>query len=157
MPIVDLDLIRKIEAVALDERGDARIREIAIGKLEAYQTSHPHLFAELTKEHLATSYRAEKDEAPWSDVTDVGPKPPTKGKARFMDIRSWRETTNGNPTITLMMNGVELRIVLFKYKKAPDFGWLRIDTLTDKTTFCQACYATEAEAHQAAWDAVCAI
>ncbi len=90
IPTVDLDLIRKIEAVALDDRGDPRTREIALDKLGAFKISHPHLFSE--------PYRVEDDANPWSDVADVGveesppwpPAPSDKDRARFLDINRWR-------------------------------------------------------------------
>ncbi len=113
---VDLDLIRKIEAVALDDRGDPRTREIALNKLGAFKISHPHLFSE--------PYRVEDDANPWSDVADVGveesppwpPAPSDKDRARFLDINRWRQTANGNlSTLVAMARGQGCRIVLFQH------------------------------------------
>jgi hypothetical protein len=150
------ELVLKIARLAGDERGDAATRAIAFAKLEALRAEHPHLFV------LEESPPTAEDAAPWSDVADVADDapqapPPTKGKARFMDIRNWKATAAGNPTITATVRGVEFRVVLFKYKRSPAYGFLIINTDTDKETFSERRYPTEVAAHEGAWDALSAI
>lgn len=147
MPTVDL--ILKIARLAGDERGDPRIREIAHAKLANLKAAYPHLFV------LETP----TEPAPWSDVADVADgappsPPPTKGKARFMDIRNWDVTAAGNATITVTVRGVGFKVVLFKHKRTPTWGYLLIDTDTDVETFSNVRYPTEVGAHEAAWEAL---
>jgi hypothetical protein len=159
---VDADLIRKIALVAGDERGHPRIREIAFGKLAAFKISHTHLFVLPMSED---DPEGEDDAPPWSDVADVegvrGPPPPApltaKDRARFMDAQNWRETTNGNVSILIMVNDIEYRVVLFKHKKTPTFGALRIDTDTDQTTFMHGWWLTREEARLGAWQELAAL
>jgi hypothetical protein len=107
----------------------------------------------------------EDDAPPWSDVADVEgartpapPKPLTaKDRARFMDVRNWRETSNGNPSILLMVKGAEYRVVLFKHKKTPTFGALRINTDTDESTFMRGWRPTREEARLGAWRELAAL
>jgi hypothetical protein len=151
-----------IAPTLLDYRGRAnpRMREIALDKLAAFRISHPHLFLEV-----------EKSAGSWSDVADVGGDDDASWKAaeaarlaktrtRFMDMDNWRESGAGNPTIgNVAMKGVEYRVVLFRHKKTPTFGYLiiEVDADEDAETFSNVRYATQNEAHRAAWEALCAL
>jgi hypothetical protein len=139
---VDADLVRKIALLASDERAHLRIREIAFEKLAAFKLSHPHLFVLATpKPALRQAQDEGENDASWSDVADVPgartePAPlSARDRARFMDAQNWRETSNGNVSILITVKEVEYRVVLFKHKKTPTFGALRINTKTDQTTF----------------------
>jgi hypothetical protein len=63
-----------------------------------------------------------------------------------MDISRWRETANGNLLIVIVVRGVGYRVVLFKHKKTPTFGALRINTDTDESTFMRGWHPTREEA-----------
>jgi hypothetical protein len=93
-----------------------------------------------------------------TDVDGAPPPPPPArrgSKAWFMDIRNWDATAKGNPSIVVRAKGVERRVVLFRYKRAPtQWGFLLIDTITDTTTFSERRYPTEIAAHEGAWEAL---
>lgn len=148
------ELLIKIAKLAGDERGNPMVRQIALDKLAAFQQTHPHLFW----------IEGEGDPLPWTDVaTDAdAPEPPAppisaNDKARFMNVAKWMRTANGNLSIVIAVKGVDYRVVLFKYKKTPMFGWLRIDVDIDAQVFSQMKYATHDEARIGAWEALCAI
>jgi hypothetical protein len=151
--------ILKIAMLAGDERAHPMMRQVAFDKLAAFQETHPHLFV------LPAAADELEDSPPmWANVADTGeappPPPPARygSKAWFMDIRNWDTTAKGNPSIVVEAKGVERRVVLFRYKKAPtQWGFLLIDTHTDATTFSEHRYPTEIAAHMAAWEALCAI
>jgi hypothetical protein len=129
--------LAKIRALATDERGDPATRAIAQAALKRYATDPP---------------RPE-----FHDVPPVYNQPhpgmhtsPEYDRHRFMDLGLWKTTTNGNPTFVVVRGGRSYRIVLFRHKKSPTHGWMRINTLTDETEFSGK-FATQAEAHANAW------
>jgi hypothetical protein len=157
------ELIMKIAALAGDERGDPMVRAVACEKLAVLKDIYPHLFWMPDGDEPAAQAATEAPSM-WADVADVSeapsPPPPARygSKAWFMDIKNWDTTAKGNPSIVVMAKGVELRVVLFRYKKAPtQWGFLLIDTRTDATTFSDRRYSIEIAAHEGAWEELCAI
>jgi hypothetical protein len=148
------ELIMKIARLAGDERGDAATRAIAFAKLEAVQAAHPELFR-IAGEAPATAPETATDAPGWSDVTteDEKPAPPKGPPAWFMDLSGWQETANRNRSIvvTFRTTGREFRIVLFRHKKTPTHGWLRINTATEEQVLSQIKHHTLREAMVDAW------
>jgi hypothetical protein len=140
---VDAELIDKIRALAEDLRGDARIRAVAQSKLDGYKISHPHLFTwKQPPPHNQRNPRTEHSE--------------DYARFRFMDLETWGLTVNGNRTCIVTRNGVAYRVVLFRYKKRPAWGWTRFNLTTDDgvPTFSQNSFTTMAEAQKNAWDSL---
>jgi hypothetical protein len=131
--------------------------------------------------------QTEDDSAPWTDVADVEddlrswpppPRPPpassptspprpspgpaptpfsAREKAIFLDLDQWDETANGNPTIVMRARGRRMRVVLFKHKQTPTFGYLITDIAAEAKTFSNVRYPNRAGALLGAWEALCAI
>jgi hypothetical protein len=75
-----------------------------------------------------------------------------------MNIKNWTVTAKGNPPIEVVARGVEYRVVLFRYKQAPnEWGYLFFNILSNQTTFGKRRYASEIAAHDGPWKALCAI
>jgi hypothetical protein len=104
--------LAKIRALATDMRGDPATRMIALEILRRYEP-----------------------EPEFHDVEDKPQNPPNPRMRNsdeyehhtFMSLRNWGKSTNGNFVHTFTHKGRGYRIVLFKHKKTPTFGWLRSD------------------------------
>jgi hypothetical protein len=136
--------LAKIRALANDVRGDPATRAIAKAALKRYASSD----AAIPEQEL------------WNNARNP-PNPrmqntPEYNRFRFMDLSNWRTTANGNPTHLIVHKGKSYRVVLFKHKKRPTHGWMRIDTITDATEFSGA-FKTVEEAHADAWKSLLAI
>jgi hypothetical protein len=68
----------------------------------------------------------------------------------FMDLGAWKKSAKGNPVFNIVRGGIPYRIVIFRHKKTPTWGWMRVNTLDDKVEFSHH-FATMGEAHSAAW------
>jgi hypothetical protein len=125
-------------------RGDPATRAIAQAALKRYATgsNEPAAFHDVppyrNQQHPGMRTSAEYD------------------RFRFMDLGNWKTTANGNPTHIIVHKGRSYRIVLFKHKKSPTHGWMRIDTITDRTEFSGK-FRTLAEAHLNAWTSLMAM
>lgn len=69
----------------------------------------------------------------------------------FMNLDNWGESANGNYVHTTKWEGRDYRFVLFRHKKTPTWGWLRVDIKSDTETWSRNKYATLREAHESAW------
>jgi hypothetical protein len=129
--------LAKIRALASDPRGDPAIRAIAQSTLKRFGAPE--------KEEP----RAAK---PWRDPRHPGVKTSAEyDRFRFMDLGSWRQTENGNPTFTISLKGHSWRVVLFKHKKRPTYGWMLTDAIYDKPPEFSHPFETMAEAHEDVW------
>jgi len=141
-----IELIRKIQALADDARGDPATRARAQEKLADIRKSHPHLFKE------KITFR------------DVPPDPRVHGMRVdpayeyfiFSDLNLWDETKAGNKTITIYHKGVNYRIVLFPHKKTATWGWMRVDNFHHQTEFSGR-FNTIGEAHADSWSSLMVI
>jgi hypothetical protein len=132
--------LAKIRALAADERGDPATRAVAQAALKRY--------ASYTDPHTQTS----KNPYQFVDQRHPGMKTSAEyDRYRFLDLGSWRLTTAGNPTFSIAINGKMWRVVLFKHKKTPTYGWMRIDMFSEETEFSSRRFKTMAEAHQDIW------
>jgi hypothetical protein len=134
--------LAKIRALANDPRGDPATRSIAQAALKRYAET-------------------DRNEKPSASPYRNPPNPrmrtsPEYDKYRFMDLGNWRTTANGNPTHLIVHKGKSYRVVLFKHKKRPTHGWMRIDVITEATEFSGA-FKTVEEAHADAWKSLMAI
>lgn len=128
------DKLEKIRRLAEDHRGDPATRAIAQAALKRY--------AEEPSFQEAPRYR---------DVRHPGVKTSAEfDRFKFMDLGSWKKSASGNPVYSIARNGVPYKIVLFRHKKSPTFGWMRINTFNDETEFSGR-FLTIGEAHEAAW------
>lgn len=122
--------LKKIRALAADERGNPFMRAMAQRILEAHKE-------------------------PWRPPPD----PPNPGlrtdpgfdKFIFMSLDQWGESAKGNYIHNINWKGREYRFILFKYKKVPNWNWLRVDVRNDTETWGPRKFQTLEEAHQSAW------
>jgi hypothetical protein len=128
--------LAKIRALADDPRGDPATRAIAQAALKRYAQEKPKPKAAsfIDTRHPGMKTSAEYD------------------RYRFMDLGSWRKTASGNPTFTIAIRGKMWRVVLFKHKKTPTYGWMRIDVFSEETPEFSGRFATMAEAHEDLWN-----
>lgn len=127
--------LEKIRRLAEDVRGDPATRAIAQAALKRYAKEDP-----VNNPHDV-----------WRDPRHPGMKTSAEyDRYRFMDLATWRKSANGNPTHAIVMGGKLWRVVLFKHKKTPTWGWMRIDTINDETEFSGR-FSTLAAAHEDAW------
>jgi hypothetical protein len=130
---MDTAKLSKIQRLADDVRGDPKTREIARRILEANkpdpvrgsQYNQPHQGTRLTDEYT---------------------------KFKFMDFSHWGKSKTGNLIHNTTIGGKHYKLVLFRHKMTPTYGWLRTETLNDNTVFSQDKFYTMAEAHKNAWD-----
>lgn len=123
-----LSKLEKIRALATDPRGDPATREIAKQTLKRFGA-----------------------DPEWRDERVAGLKTSADyDRNRFLDVSAWKKTTSGNRVHDILWKGRPFRVVLFRYKKANGWGWLRIDTFRDRREFSKR-FETIAEAHAAAW------
>jgi hypothetical protein len=106
--------LAKIRALASDLRGDPATRMIALEILRRY----------------------EKIEEPaFHDIPDEPQNPPNPRMRNsdeyehymFMSLRNWGKSANGNFVHTFTHKNRAYRVVLFKHKKTPTYGWLLVD------------------------------
>jgi hypothetical protein len=135
--------LAKIRALADDPRGDPATRAIAQAALKRYATEPPK-----PEFHDVPPYRNQQHPGMRTSAE--------YDRYRFMDLGNWKTTANGNPTQLVTHKWRTYRIVLFRHKKRPTHGWMRIDVITDKTEFSGA-FKTQAEAHADAWKSLMAI
>lgn len=131
--------LAKIRALAEDPRGDPATRMIAQTALKRYAprfTDVPH------------------DRPAFTNQLHPGMKTsPEYDRYKFMNLGAWKRTSNDNLTIVVTHGSSAYRIVLFKHKKTPTWGWMRIDMFTDVTEFSGK-FKTITEAHAAAWNSL---
>ena len=128
------DKLAKIRALAADKRGDPATRQVAIEILKRYEA-----FVD--------------DEPTWTPP----PKNPSGPgntfdyeKQAFMSLRDWKRSTAGNFVHTCTFKGRAYRVVIFKHKKTPTYGWLRVDIMRDEEVWSGR-FRDIQEAHQDAW------
>jgi hypothetical protein len=146
-----IELIKKIQALANDARGDPATRARAQEKLASLRKTHPDLFHE-------ADIKAKFGGDPRNQWRDVRPDPRVHGMRMdpayeyfiFSDLNLWDETKTGNKTIVLFHKGVNFRIVLFRHKKTPTWGWMRIDDFHHTTEFSGR-FKTIEEAQSDSW------
>jgi hypothetical protein len=135
--------LAKIRALADDPRGDPATRAIAQAALKRYAEPEPE--------------PAFYDVPPYRNQQHPGMRTsPEYDRHRFMDLGAWKTTTNGNPTFVVVRKGRSFRIVLFRHKKTPTHGWMRVDTINDTTEFSGR-FRTIGEAHADAWSSLMAM
>jgi hypothetical protein len=123
------DKLEKIRKLAADVRGDPATRAIAQAALKRYAQ-------------------------PPQPKTVPGIKPSAEhDRYAFMDVGMWRTTANGNPTRFVDHKGRTYRIVIFKHKKTPTWGWMRIDVDADETEFSGR-FSSLSEAHRDSWQSL---
>jgi hypothetical protein len=128
--------LEKIRALANDVRGDAATRAIALAALKRYAAPEP----------------AVHDIPPLRNQPHPGMRrSPDYEKYVFMDLGQWKTSANGNLTYVITRGGRTYRIVLFKHKKTPTWGWLKIHIDTDQTEFSGR-FQTMGAAHRDAWE-----
>ena len=129
------DKLEKIRRLAEDPRGDPATRAIAQAALRRYAQPEP----------------AFQDVPPWKDPRHEGMKTSAEyDRYRFMDLGSWKKSANGNLVHAIVHGGIPYRIVIFRHKKTPTWGWLRANTLNEQTEFSGR-FSTVGEAHESAW------
>jgi hypothetical protein len=135
--------LAKIRALADDVRGDPAIRAVAQAILRQHAPS-------------PEPRRGFHDVPPVADQRHPGMRTsPQYDQYCFMDLGSWKLTSNNNPTFVVVRKGRSYRIVLFRHKKTPTYGWMRIDTITGETEFSSK-FRTQSEAHADAWKSLIA-
>jgi hypothetical protein len=131
--------LEKIRRLAEDIRGDPATRMIAREILARYQT-----------------------EPSFSDVEpEPEPKNPPNPRMRnsdeyerhmFMSLSNWgRVKATGNFVHTATHKGRGYRIVLFKHKRTPTYGWLRVDAARNQEVWSGR-FNSLPEAHKDAWE-----
>jgi hypothetical protein len=135
--------LEKIRALANDTRGDPATRAIAQAALKRYAAEPP-------KPPPRPGVDPHNYQHPGMRTS------PEYDRYRFMDLGAWKTTTKGNPTYVMVHRGRSYRIVLFRHKKRPTHGWMRIDTITEDVVFSGA-FSTIGEAHNDAWKSLMAI
>ena len=104
--------LAKIRALATDLRGDPATRMVALEILRRYEP-----------------------EPEFHDVEDKPQNPPNPRMRNsdeyehhmFMSLRNWGKSANGNFVHSFTHKGRAYRVVLFKHKKTPTYGWLLVD------------------------------
>lgn len=130
--------LAKIRALAEDARGDPAIRAVAQAVLKRYAQPEPK--------------PAFEDVPPFVDPRVEGMRTSAEyDRWRFMDLGSWKRTVNGNPTHVITVKNRTWRIVLFKHKKTPTWGWMKIDTIRGGDPEFSGKFTTMAAAHGDAW------
>lgn len=122
-------LYEKIRAIAEDQRGDPATRAAAQRKLASFK---PAWTPPPNKRHPGL----------WPS--------PEHERYTFMDLSNWNRTVNGNRSHVITHKGVTYRVVLFEYKKIPDYGWSRFETVMRDAVFSGR-FHTLGEAHRDAW------
>jgi hypothetical protein len=132
------DRLAKIKAMAEDARGDPATRAIAQSILKRYAQEPP---------------KPEFRDVEYKDPRHPGVRTGADyEKWRYMDLSAWRKTGNGNPACLVTgLDGRPYRIVLFRHKKTPTFGWMVVDIDRDETEFSNHKFTSMAEAHKDAW------
>lgn len=119
--------LAKIRALAEHPSTNPRMREIAKRILNEHWTPPPN------KPNPGTRTSEEYD------------------RFIFMDLDNWGQSASGNYVHTTKWENRDYRFVLFKHKKTPTWGWLRVDIKTESETWSRNKYATLREAHESAW------
>ena len=131
--------LAKIRALAEDMRGDPATRLVALGILRRELLRH-----------------AKAEEPVWHDIPDTPRNPPgvqndpDYERHTFMSLHNWGKSGNGNFVHTTTWKGRGYRIVLFKHKKTPTWGWLRVDVLRSQEVWSGR-FDNIQGAHQDAW------
>lgn len=133
--------LAKIRALANDARGDPATRAIAQAVLRRYAKEPEPQF---------------HDVPPPRDPRHPGMRTsPEYDRYIFMDLANWGETHNGNPIHTTNWKGVSYVVVLFQHKRTPTYGWMRTKAGgANVPIFSLVKYATQSEAHRAAWESL---
>jgi hypothetical protein len=130
--------LAKIRALAEDTRGDPAIRAVALQILRRYE---------------------KVEEPTFHDVKDDPYRNPPNPRMQnsedyeryvFMNLHAWRRSAAGNPVHNLTWKRRAYRVTLFKHKKTPTWGWLRVNMNTDEEVWSGR-FSTIEEAHKAAW------
>jgi hypothetical protein len=133
------DKLEKIRRLAEDVRGDPATRAIAQAALKRYAQPQPK-----------------------PKFRDVPPRPETVPGVRpsadynqytYLNLGLWRKSTSGNPTRVIDHRGRTYRVVIFKHKKTPTWGWMRADVDTEDTVFSSR-FTSMAEAHRDSWSSL---
>jgi hypothetical protein len=129
------DKLAKIRALAMDMRGDPATRMVAMEILRRYEPEEPA----------------------WHDVKeDEPPNPPGMKNSEeyeqfiFLSLHNWGKSASGNFVHTFTYKNRAYRVVLFKHKKTPTWGWLRVDIATSAEVWSGR-FANVTEAHRDAW------
>jgi hypothetical protein len=129
--------LAKIRALATDMRGDPATRMVALEILRRYEKVEEPAFYDV------------KDE-PQNPANPRMRNSDEYERYRFMSLRDWRRSAAGNPVHVFTLKGRPYRVTLFKHKKTPTWGWLRVDLRTDEEIWSGR-FSTIEEAHKAAW------
>jgi|SRR6516162_4866618 hypothetical protein len=128
--------LEKIIAIASDLRGNAHIRKVAAEMVVRARKEHPHLFPDIEKARRHPGLHVD----------------PNHERFVYSDLEAWHKTASGNRTRVFSRGGKSYRLVIFKYKKAPRFGWLIINCDTDEQQFCTEKFMDMDLARRDAWN-----
>lgn len=132
------DKLEKIRRLAEDHRGDPATRAVAMDVLKRYGGDIHRPASSATRPQPASPLHPGMRQSPEYQ------------QFRFMDIGSWRRSAAGNPIFSVANKGRQYRIVIFRHKKSPTYGWLRTDTFTNEAEWSGR-FATMELAHADAW------
>jgi hypothetical protein len=136
--------LKKIRALANDHRGDPATRAIAQAALKRYAQEPPRPAPQPGADPRDHQHPGMRTSAEYD-------------RFRFMDLSTWKITANGNQTHLIVHKGKQYRIVLFRHKKRPTYGWMRIDVIADSDPVFSGAFRTIGEAHADAWKSLMAI
>jgi hypothetical protein len=129
--------LAKIRAIAMDLRGNPAVREVALEMLRRYETVEEPTFHDV------------KDEP--QNPTNPRMHPSDEYERHmFMSLHNWGKSANGNFVHSFTHKNRAYRVVLFKHKKTPTFGWLRAD-IARGTEVWSGRFRDMQEAHRDAW------
>jgi hypothetical protein len=123
-----LQTILKIAALAGDERAHPMVRAVAYEKLAALKDAYPHLFVlpgvdgcrdDGVRERPADVDRRSR-RAGCRGCASAAAAGAIRQQGVVHEHQKWDVSAKGNPTILVMAKGVERRVVLFRYKQAPN-------------------------------------
>jgi hypothetical protein len=119
--------LAKIRALAEDQRGDPKVREVA----RRFLAINKPAFTPTPTQHPGLRTSLEYD------------------KFLFMNLANWgKSKTTGNYVHDISWKGRAYTIILFKHKQTLTYGWLRT---CGSTKDFSGKYNTLAEAHRDAW------
>jgi hypothetical protein len=129
--------LAKIRALASDTRGDPATRMIALEILRRYEKTEEPTFHDIPDEPQNPPNPRMRNSDQYVQYT-------------FMSLRNWGKSANGNFVHSFTYKNRAYRVVLFKHKKTPTYGWLRVG-ITSGVEEWSGRFSTIEEAHKDAW------
>jgi hypothetical protein len=129
----------KIRRLASDLRGDPATRTIAIAMLKKWEAEHGPSFHDVEEE--------------WKPQNPPGMRNSDDYERHaFMSLHNWgRSKISNNFVHTFTFKGRAYRVVLFKHKRTPTYGWLRVDVARGAEVWSNK-FPDLPAAHRDAWD-----